>query len=111
MGHGNPQRQENFARHAELARKLVLQAWPEIVSGLIKKAAGGGYQHTKLLLELCEIADKEDSQLDNQRKEQLCDALLGGMGLRLPWELGLLTVQEPTAEAGTQVEPETTGAL
>ena len=32
--------------------------------GLIEKAMGGGYQHTKLLLDLCELAAKEPQQSD-----------------------------------------------
>jgi len=103
MGHGDPQRQEDVARHTELTRELVLQAWPEIVRGLIKKAASGGYQQAKLLLDLYEIADKHDSQSNEQHRRQLCDALLEG--------LGLPATQEPTAEAGAQVEPETIEAL
>jgi hypothetical protein len=62
----------------------VLAAWPKILQGLIKKATGGGYQHTKLLLDLCELATKEQQQSDESPNEQLCDALLGHLQLRPP---------------------------
>lgn len=64
-----------------MARKLVLAEWTAIVRGLIKKAKSGGYQQTKLLLDLCEITGTDASQLNDQRKRQLCDALLEEFGL------------------------------
>jgi hypothetical protein len=72
---------ENATKHAELARELVLAAWPGIVQGLIKKAKGGNYQQTRLLLELCELTNTDASQLNEQRREQLCDVLLEGLRL------------------------------
>ena len=78
---GSPQPEEDEARHTEMARELVLAAWPGIVRGLIKKAMSGGYQQTKLLLDLCEITGTEASQANEQRRRQLCDALLEGLGL------------------------------
>jgi hypothetical protein len=45
---------------------------------------GGGYQHTKLLLDLCELAAKEPNQSDKHPNEQLCDALLNNLPLRPP---------------------------
>lgn len=77
----NPEIQE---RYRELARAKVLAAWPKILQGLIEKAIGGGYQHTKLLLNLCELAAKEAHQSDESPREQLCDALLNNLQLRPP---------------------------
>jgi hypothetical protein len=62
----------------------VLAAWPKILQGLIEKAMGGGYQHTKLLLDLCELAAKEPQLSDESPREQLCDALLNNLQLRPP---------------------------
>lgn len=68
-------------RQAELARGLVVAAWPEIVQGLIEKAVDGGYQQTKLLLDLCEFVRSDLSPIDGERPQQLCDVLLEGLGL------------------------------
>jgi hypothetical protein len=68
----------------ELARAQVLAAWPKIVKGLIEKAVGGGYQHTKLLLDLCELATKQSQQSGDHPREQLCDALLNNLRLQPP---------------------------
>lgn len=68
-------------RHTEMARQLVLASWSAIVQGLIKKAKAGGYQQTKLLLDLCALTDIDASQLNEQHKQQLCDALLDGLRL------------------------------
>jgi hypothetical protein len=70
--------------YRELARSQVLAAWPQILEGLIEKAVGGGYQHAKLLLDLCELATKEPHQSDEHPNEQLCDALLNNLRLRPP---------------------------
>lgn len=70
--------------YRELARSAVLAAWPQILQGLIEKAMGGGYQHTKLLLDLCELATKEPHDSDEYPSEQLCDALLNNLRLRPP---------------------------
>lgn len=67
------------SNHAELARELVLAAWPGIVQGLIKKARSGGYQHTKLLIDLSGLTIEDESQLTESHKQQLCDALLEGL--------------------------------
>lgn len=61
---------------AEVARRLVLSAWAEIVGGLIKKAVEGGYQQAKLLLELCELENPDTTSSDERRRAQLCDVLL-----------------------------------
>lgn len=74
-------REENITKYAEYARGLVLAAWSEIVQGLIKKAADGGYQQAKLLLDLCDLTNMDASQLNEQRRQQLCDVLLEGLGL------------------------------
>jgi hypothetical protein len=79
---GNLSPEEDVTQHTELARALVLAAWPGIISGLIEKAQGGGYQQAKLLLDLCELTVTDGSQLNEQRKQQLCDALLEGLGLQ-----------------------------
>ena len=70
--------------YRELARSKVLAAWPKILQGLIEKAMGGGYQHTKLLLDLCEMATKVPQQSEESPNEQLCDALLNNLRLRPP---------------------------
>lgn len=70
--------------YRELARSQVLAAWPQILEGLIKKAMGGGYQHTKLLLDLCELVAKEPKRFDEAPSEQLCDALLNNLRFRPP---------------------------
>lgn len=72
-------KQQIAVDHAEVARSLVLAAWAEIVGGLIKKAADGGYQQAKLLLELCGLESPDATELDNRRTEQLCDILLERM--------------------------------
>jgi hypothetical protein len=68
--------------YRELARSEVLAAWPQILEGLIEKAIGGGYQHTKLLLDLCELATRDLNHPDTPPSEQLCDALLNSLQLR-----------------------------
>jgi hypothetical protein len=68
--------------YRELARSEVFAAWPQILEGLIEKAMSGGYQHTKLLLDLCELAGKEPHDSDKHPSEQLCDALLNSLQLR-----------------------------
>lgn len=65
--------------HAEQALKLVLEAWPEIIQGLIEKATGGGYQQAKLLLDVSGLARMAAKQMSDQKKKQLCDALLDGL--------------------------------
>ena len=77
----NAQTREGYR---ELARSQVLAAWPQILEGLIEKAMDGGYQHTKLLLDLCELATKEPHHSDEYPSEQLCDALLNNLRLRPP---------------------------
>jgi len=80
-GNGNLSPEGNVTKRAALARQLVLAAWPGIVQGLIKKAMSGGCPQTKLLLELCDLASMDASDLNDERKRQLCDALLEGLGL------------------------------
>jgi hypothetical protein len=75
----SPQEQ---AGYRELARAQVLAAWPQILQGLIEKATSGGYQHTKLLLDLCDLATKEALDPSQQAGEQLCDVLLDNLRLR-----------------------------
>jgi hypothetical protein len=71
-------------RYRELARTQVIAAWPQILQGLIEKAMGGGYQHTRLLLELCELATGEPQVGKVRANEQLCDALLNNLVLGRP---------------------------
>ncbi len=96
---GKLARAEDTAEHAELARKLVLKSWTGIVQGLIKKAKTGGYQQTKLLLDLCELT-KGGSELSGQHKRQLCDALLEGLG----WSPTELQEQADDSEATPAAE-------
>ena len=70
-----------FAAYAQTAKQLVLDAWPDIIQGLIKKAIGGGYQQTKILLDLCHLATTDESLFNEKEKQDLCDALLHGLGL------------------------------
>ena len=70
--------------YREQARSQVLAAWPKILQGLIEKAMSGGYQHTKLLLDLCELATKESHNSNEHTGEQLCDVLLNNLRLRPP---------------------------
>lgn len=65
--------------YSELARLLVLASWPAIVQGLIRKAVAGGYQQAKLLLDLCALTQVDASNLNDERKQHLCDALLQGL--------------------------------
>lgn len=65
--------------YSELARLLVLASWPAIVQGLITKAVAGGYQQAKLLLDLCALTQVDASNLNDERKQHLCDALLQGL--------------------------------
>ena len=75
---------QTYEGYRELARSEVLAAWPQILEGLIEKAMGGGYQHTKLLLDLGELAGREPHHSDEHPNEQLCDALLNNLQLRPP---------------------------
>ena len=70
--------------YRDLARSQVLAAWPKILQGLIAKAIGGGYQHTKLLLDLCELVTKESHRSNDNPSEQLCDSLLNNLLLQPP---------------------------
>ena len=102
---GNLLREEDVTQHTEMARALVLAAWPGIVQGLIKKAKSGGYQHAKLLLELGALTGTDNSQPNNRRRQQLCDALLEGLGL--PEE----QLDDAAAKLDANQEPENIEAL
>lgn len=67
--------------YTSLARNLVLRSWAGIIQGLIDKALAGGYQQTKLLLELCELSKVDANHVTEKDKQQLCDALLSGLGI------------------------------
>ena len=113
QGNGDLSREEDAARHTETARDLVLEAWPKIVQGLIKKATGGGYQQTKLLLDLCGITGSEVAALDEQRRQQLCDALLEGLGLSTA-QMDAPTsaqVEATGTDTGSVADPEKAGEL
>jgi hypothetical protein len=102
---GNPSTEESITKHTALARGLVLKSWTGIVQGLIKKAKTGGYQQTKLLLDLCELTNADGSLLNEQRRQQLCDTLLEGLGLPSAQP------EDEAAEPGPRPEPKTTGTL
>jgi hypothetical protein len=70
--------------YREQARSQVLAAWPQILQGLIEKAMCGGYQHTKLLLDLCDLDTSESLHPNQNGREQLCDVLLNNLQLRPP---------------------------
>lgn len=89
----------------ELARKLIVSAWPEIVRGLIKKAADGGYQQTRLLMDLCDLTSQDAALASVERKQQLCDVLLEGLGLPS------VQVEEKAAGTIAQHKPEKTRTL
>lgn len=76
-------RQETLPSSGEdftnLARSLTLQAWPQIIQVLIDKAVKGGYQHTRLLFDLCGISKMNSKRMPKEKKEQLSDALLAGL--------------------------------
>lgn len=97
--------EENIKKHIKMARGLVLAAWPDIVQGLIKKATNGGYQQTKILLDLCDLAHMNTSKLDERDKQQLCDVLLEGLMLSSTHPKSQMT------KAVLSQEPENTGAL
>ncbi len=81
LGDGIRPTPASLTDYALTAKQLVLDAWPDIVQGLIKKAIGGGYQQTKILLDLCHFASKDASHLNEKEKQDLCDALLHGLRL------------------------------
>ena len=70
--------------YRKYARSQVLSAWPQILQGLIEKAAAGGYQHTKLLLDLSQLTAEQLPQANERTNEQLCDSLLDNLLLRRP---------------------------
>ncbi len=71
-----PSSEEDFTN---LARSLTLQSWPKIIQVLIDKAVKGGYQHTRLLFDLCGISKINSKRMPKEKKEQLSDALLAGL--------------------------------
>jgi hypothetical protein len=75
---------EKRIQYCDIARSQVLAAWPKILEGLIEKAMCGGYQQTKLLLDICDLAAMMPLQSDQRPKEQLCDALLDRLMLPSP---------------------------
>ena len=81
-GDENPSRDRDITKYARVARKLLQEAWPEIVAALVAKAKNGRYQEIRLLLELCDLARVDRNQVKEERQRQLCDALMDGLGLR-----------------------------
>ncbi len=65
--------------YINLARGLVLSAWPKIIKCLIGKSIKGGYQQTKLLLELCGISNVQRKRSVENNQQQLSDVLLKGL--------------------------------
>lgn len=72
----NPIADEHYI---DLARSLLRHSWPEIVKGLIAKSRKGGYQHTKLLLDLCGLTGMSTKEVLEKDQSQLSDALLRGL--------------------------------
>ena len=64
-----------------IARSLILDSWVQIVQGLIDQAVQGGYQHTKMLLELCGITKAEQGKKRQTGKPSLSDQLLKGLAI------------------------------
>jgi hypothetical protein len=62
------------------ARELVVESWPDIVQGLIRKAAHGGTQQAKLLVEMYNLSSAGPAETFEERKQQLCDVLMQGLG-------------------------------
>ena len=62
--------------YVDIARSLVLKSWPQIVRGLISKSRKGGYQHTKLLMDLCGMLKTPSQAGVTKDQQQLCDVLL-----------------------------------
>ena len=75
---------QEHSEYCDLAKAQVLAAWPKILQGLIEKAMSGGYQQTKLLLDLCDLATSESLHPNQNGREQLCDVLLNNLQLRPP---------------------------
>lgn len=73
---GIPSGKEDISKYAELARQLVLAAWPEIVQGLIEKASSGGYQQAKLLFDVCNFNEPDISATSAAKRRELFDVLL-----------------------------------
>lgn len=100
-----PATREERAAWTEKAHALILAAWPAIVEGLIAKAAEGGYQQAKLLLDLIESAGSQaDMEVREMQQKQLLDVLLADLGV----------TPEETAAAGSletteRHPPETAG--
>lgn len=97
-----PASEEDFT---DLARSLILQSWPQIIQVLIDKAIKGGYQHTRLLFDLCGISKINSKRMPKEKKEQLSDALLAGLQVYMQHakngEEGLRRVGEkPTSQDG-----------
>lgn len=69
-------------KYTKLARSLVLKSLAGIIQGLIDKAVKGGYQHAKLLFDLCGIS-RLDRKKALQQKKSLSDALLRGLEIQM----------------------------
>jgi hypothetical protein len=82
--------------YTSLARNLVLRSWAGIIQGLIDKALAGGYQQTKLLLDLCELSKADAKQAQEKDKQQLCDVLLSGLRISLQRADNCAGNHEPT---------------
>ena len=68
--------------YTNLARSLVLESLAGIIQGLINKAVKGGYQHAKLLFDMCGMS-KLDGKHSLQKKKSLSDALLRGLEIQM----------------------------
>ncbi len=62
--------------YVDQARSLVMESWPEIIQGLISKSREGGYQHAKLLIDICGMLKERSHDGETKDEQQLCDVLL-----------------------------------
>jgi hypothetical protein len=93
-----PTTREERAAWTEKAHALILAAWPAIVEGLIAKAAEGGYQQAKLLLDLIESAGMQAAmEVREMQQKRLLDVLLEDLELT-PDEAAAAGSQETTEE-------------
>ncbi len=62
-----------------IARRQIYKSWKQVVQGLIDQAIKGGYQHTKMLLELCGVTGQSGKNVLVKKKMSLSDRLLQGL--------------------------------
>lgn len=64
-----------------IARRQIYKSWKQIVQGLIDQASKGGYQHAKVLLEICGITRLTVNKTQAKEITSLSDRLLQGLEL------------------------------